>query len=103
MHISKVFSISIFCVFALCSCTKYDNLPTLGTIMFSTSHDCDFRLFNSNGDQVAREFLEASRPPIVVRMKESGVFVVYAESNGMKTKKEPITYRGGNIEYYIEF
>ena len=92
----------LFCAL-LCSCKDYNDLPTLGTITFSTTHDCDLRLFNSKGDQVAREHLEAERPPIVINMKETGVFIIHAEAEGMKTIKEPITYHSGNIEHYIEF
>jgi hypothetical protein len=75
----------------------------IGSISFTSNQDCDIRLFDSHGRQVAREQYEVGKAPAVVQMKSSGVFVIHAESQGQVTKKEPITYVTGNMEHYIEF
>ena len=98
-----------FLFFSACSVFYpiYDP-PQLGTIMFTSNEDCEIRLFDSQGRQVTRENYELGRAPVIVQMTSSGVFVVRAVSVGSaltpsKTFKEPITYVGGNMEYYIEF
>jgi hypothetical protein len=93
----------ILVIMVSCSCsTTPDPDGRLGSIMFTATHDCDIRLFDSNGRQVAREQWEIGKPPAVVQMKSSGIFVIHAD-NGEKTIKEPITFVRGNIEHCIEF
>jgi hypothetical protein len=93
----------VFCFLVLCSsCTDNKDLPSLGSITFTSSDDCDIRLFDSRGRQVAHEPYETGKPPVVVDMKSTGIFVIHAEGAGV-LKKEPVTYPGGNIDYYIDF
>ena len=81
----------------------------LGSIIFTSEHDCDIRLFHSNGAQIDRVMYEVGKPPVVVQMKSSGVFIVHATRVGAghalpeKTIKEPITYIRGTLEYFIAF
>jgi len=82
------------------SCSAND--PILGAINFTASHDCDIRLFDSAGREIAHEKYELGKAPVVVQMSRSGIFIVRAV-NGDKTYKEPLTFVNGNIEYYIEF
>jgi len=96
----------ILVMFFACS----DPAPAhLGTIVFTASHDCDIRLFDCTGNQIAREQYEVGKSPAVVNMKSSGVFVVHAVFVGAglaparTTIKEPMAYHSGNLEYYIEF
>jgi len=90
-------------VFLTVSCSQDDNsLPTVpGTIQFTSSHDCEFRLFDSDGRQLVREFYRPGSVT-VVRMKTTGIFILHAVS-ASKTIKVPISYIGGNKEYFIEF
>ena len=76
--------------------------PEIGTISFTSSADCDIRLFDSRGEQVARVHYELAKTSAVVTMKRSGVYIVQAV-NGDTTYKEPIAYPGGNLEYHITF
>jgi len=76
--------------------------PIIGSISFTASHDCDIRLFDSNGNQIARDQYETEKAPFIVQMKLSGIFIVRAV-NGDKTYKEPLTFVNGSIEYFIEF
>jgi hypothetical protein len=92
--------IFLFSVAFFAACSETDDI---GTIAFTASHDCDIRLFNSKGEQIAREPYEVGKAPAVVYMKSSGVFIVHAASDGQTTVKEPVTYVGGNMEYFIEF
>ena len=79
-----------------------DDDPILGSISFTSSADCNIRLFDSNGREIARENYEVGKAPFVVQMKRSGIFIVRAV-NGDKTYKEPLTYAISNHEYFIEF
>jgi len=76
--------------------------PEIGTISFTSSADCDIRLFDSRGEQIARVHYELAKTSAVVTMKRSGVYIVQAV-NGDTTYKEPIAYPGGNLEYHITF
>jgi hypothetical protein len=94
---------SFLILFAACS-DNADPATGLGTIMFTSNVDCEIRLFAANnGEQLARDFYEVGKEPIVIQMKSTGIFVLNAESPGKKTKKEPLAYNGGNMEHYIEF
>jgi len=93
----------LFLIF-FAACSDPADAPELGTIMFTSNFDCDIRLFAANnGEQLAREFYEVGKDPFIVKMKSTGIFVLHAESPGKKTKKEPLTYNGGNLEHFIEF
>ena len=93
------FILSILFFFAACS---NDDEPIQGSITFTSNADCDIRLFNSNGKQIDRGQYEVEKPPFVVSLKRTGVYVVHAESAGKATKKDPITFFG-SMEYFIEF
>jgi hypothetical protein len=73
-----------------------------GTIMFTSNYDCEIRLFDSDTTQLVREFYELGKAPAVVRMTTTGVFILQTTA-AHQSKKEPLTYSGGNMEYYIEF
>jgi len=90
-------------IFFAAACSDATNPPDIGSIAFTSTHDCDFRLLDSHGRQIARDFYELGKQPIIVRMTNSGLYVVHAESPGQKTIKVPLPYPGGNIEHYIEF
>ena len=93
-------SILIAIFFVAC----FDGAPSeRGSITFTATHDCDIRLFDSQGRQIARDSYEVGKPPTIINMKTTGLFFVLAETPDGKTKKEPIPFPGGNIEHYIEF
>ena len=92
------FSFLILLTVPACS----DDDPILGSISFTSSADCNIRLFDSNGREIARENYEVGKAPFVVQMKRSGIYIVRAVNNN-QTYKEPLTFVNGNIEYFIEF
>jgi hypothetical protein len=95
--------------FAACVFYPIDEHP--GTIMFTATHDCDIRLFDSDSVQIAREHYEVGKKPAIVYMKSSGEFTVHAVGYGFdpslypdpKPYIQPLTYKNGILEYYIEF
>ena len=97
--------------FFLSACVFYpiydpEDLP--GSILFRATHDCEIRLFDSDTIQIARDFYEVGKAPFIVYMKATGEYIVHASfppSGGTKGGyfEKPLTYPGGNIEYYIEF
>ena len=92
--------LTFFCIL-LPSCLD-DDERVIGSISFTADADCDIRLFDSNGRQIARGNYELEKAPFVVSLKHSGVYVVHAESEGKPTKKDPVTFVV-SMEYYIEF
>ncbi|MCL2436253.1 MAG: hypothetical protein FWD09_09000 [Lentimicrobiaceae bacterium] len=97
MKYLRLFSLLSVLFFASC---KED--PIIGSISFTASHDCDIRLFDSNGNQIARDQYETEKAPFVIQMKRSGAYIVHAVHED-KTIKEPIAYPGGVFERFIEF
>jgi len=91
-------SIIIALFFAACS----EDPAERGSITLTATHDCDIRLFDSQGRQIARENYEVGKEPVIIKMQYSGVFIIHAVSSD-KTVKEPITFHSGHIEHYIEF
>jgi hypothetical protein len=78
--------------------------PERGTITFTATHDCDIRLLDSIGRQIARQNYEVGRAPVIFYVNNPGLFFVCAVTVGNnKTYKEPFTYHSGHIEHYIEF
>jgi hypothetical protein len=96
-----IYFISLLCILFFAACSDDDTAP-IGTISFTSTHDCDFRLFDSHGRQVARDQYEVGKPPTVITMKSSGAYIVQA-TNDEKTVNQPFAYPGGNMNYYIEF
>ena len=94
-----IFLIAVL-LFSAAAC--YDDDTVLGSIMFTANADCEIRLFDSHGREIAHDHYETEKEPFVVQMKRSGVFVVHAVA-GNKTIKEPLTFVRDNIEHYIEF
>jgi len=88
-------------LFFLAACSV-ENDKDIGTILFSSSHDCDIRIFDSAGRQTARISYELGKVPELVYVKRSGVYIVHAVSGNLEYK-EPLTFVNRNIEYYIEF
>jgi len=101
-----ILNFSFLILLAFSSCKEE---TVIGSLSLSSSHDCDIRLFDSQGRQIARENYETEKPPVIIQMKHSGVFIVHAEFVGAglapaQTKiKDPIAYPGGVFEHYIEF
>ena len=89
---------SFLILFAACSVDE----PLLGSIMFTSNQDCDIRLFDAGGAQIARINYEIGKEPAIVQMTRSGIFIVHAVGE-TRTIKDPITFVNGNLEYYIEF
>jgi hypothetical protein len=72
--------------------------------MFTSDVDFEFRLFDDKGNQVARDWYEAGKPPTVVHLKSTGFYVLLATRQDTKAqKKEPLRYSGGTYEYFVEF
>jgi len=92
--------------FAACSGPDPANRP--GSITFRSDHDCEIRLSTVDSTQIARGFYELGKAPFIVPMKDPGEYIVHASflpSGGTKggSFEKTITYRNGNIDYYIEF
>jgi hypothetical protein len=110
-YIKKIFlnPANLFVVMVMSACVFYPIYDIPGSILFTSNFDCEIRLFNSDTVQIARDYYEVGKAPFIVHMKESGEYLLFAETVGVllapakKTIKETITYRSGNIEYYIEF
>ena len=77
--------------------------PIIGSITFTASHNCDVRLFDSQGREIAHVTCDLTRQPAVVEMTRSGLFVVLAECPGKESVKESLPYPGGDIQHYIQF
>ena len=90
----------ILVILVVSACSHDDEM--IGAITFTSSVNCDIRLFDSRGRQVGREYYEVGKNPAVIQMKSTGIFIVHA-TNGNQTIKEPITYIGGNLDYYLRF
>ena len=89
---------------AVPSCSDGDPSPEHGTIMFTSNADCDIRLFDCDSIQIARQHYEVGKYPVIVSMKSSGEYIVHALNySSQKTLQSPLIYKGGNLEYYIEF
>jgi hypothetical protein len=88
-------------ILVMFACSDADP-DAIGTLSITSTHDCDIRVFDSHGRQLDRQHYEVGKAPAVVTMKSTGIFIVHAVS-GNTTIKEPITYAGGNLNYYIEF
>jgi len=93
--------LSLFIFFILFSACKDDD-PIIGSISFTSSADCNIRLFDSRGKQIARVYYELGKAPAVVQMNRSGVYIVRAV-NSNAILNEPLAYQGGDIVYLIEF
>ncbi|MDR1897091.1 MAG: hypothetical protein LBR10_09910 [Prevotellaceae bacterium] len=74
----------------------------IGTIIFSSDSPCTFKLFDSQGRQIASDKCDSIQNQAVIAMKSTGLFVLLAD-NGTKEIKTPVVYPGGNISFYIEF
>ena len=86
------------------SCTDSDNNQRVGTIMFTSTHDCDIRLFDNQCGLIAREYYEVGKDPVIFYMKNAGIYIVHAIcAITSATYKKQIDYRSGNVEYCIEF
>ena len=82
----------------------YDREDLPGSILFRADHDCEIWLFDSDTIQIARDYYEVGKAPFIVKMKESGEYLVFAESlPARKVVEKTINYRSGHMEYYIEF
>jgi len=97
----KLLFILLIVVFA--SCESNENKP-LGSLLITANVDaCEFRIFDSNGRQIAKDIYDSQYVKFVsIPMVTSGVFIILAEYRD-KEVKEPITYHSGILEYCIEF
>ena len=93
--------ILIACILMICAACK--EMEPVGSIAFTAAVDCQFRLFDSKGREIAFENYEVGKEAAVVEMKSTGVFVLQATSEGKESVKEPLHYHGGDVEYFIEF
>ena len=87
----------------LFSCETNDNQP-LGSLLITANVDsCEFRIFDSQGRQIAKDIFDSQYIDFIsIPMKSSGVFIIHAVYRD-KSIKEPITYYSGVLEYCIEF
>ena len=100
----------ILVIFACCS-SSVPGSYKLGSIVFRSDLDCEIRLFTIDSTQIARGFSEPDKAPFIVTMKEPGEYLLVAEAAEpvpafapvRRTVQKTITYRSGNIDYYIEF
>lgn len=74
----------------------------IGSISFSSDIDCDIRIFDSAGRQIAHEKYKVENIPVVVTMNRTGIYVVRAVSEE-KTVKNNFAYTGGDVPYFIIF
>ena len=108
-HRLRSLLIFLLAAFLFVACSDDNVSNELGTIMFTSNVDCRIRLFDSAyGNQLINEQYEVGKAPVIVQMKYSGVYILYAEyppSGAIKggSIKVPLSYVSGTIEHYIEF
>jgi len=95
----KTISLLLF-LCLISGCIKDDTY--IGTIMLTSDTTCVIRVFNTNGNQIFCADYEEGKPPLIVSVQYTGVYIIHAVSS-KKTVKNPLPYFGGNIEYFIEF
>jgi len=94
----------IFILFVLFASCSSEESQEIGSLLITANVDnCKFRLFDSNGRQIAKDVYDSQYVRFVsIPMKESGIYIILAEYRD-KEVKEPITYHSGILEYCIEF
>ena len=101
-------SVGLFLILLFFTACSSDE-TVLGSISFTANADCDIRLFDVGGDQIARGNYVVGKDPFIVVMKNSGMFVVHAVFNGSGTApknttfKQTMTYISYDVEYFIKF
>ena len=94
----------IFILFVLFTSCSLDESQEIGSLLITANVDaCEFRIFDSNGRQIAKDIYDSQYVKFVsIPMETSGIFIILAEYRD-KEVKEPITYHSGILEYCIEF
>ena len=87
-------------VLAVPSCSDGDPSPELGTIVFASDQNFDFRIFDSAKRQVAQGSYKAENPKLLKRVTlPVGVYSVSIEADGLAPCIKSFTLTAGNVGF----